>query len=120
MMTIDIWSIGCIFAEMFSGKPLFTGLNDNDQIKKIFRIMGTPNEKVYPNIKKLSEWNPENFEVYPAQELKTLYPTMEEEGLKLLEAMLRIDPDARISTDEILVHPYFDEIQSTIIKEIYK
>lgn len=42
---------------MVNGKPLFTGVSENDQLKKIFRIRGTPDEKVYPEIKYLSEWN---------------------------------------------------------------
>lgn len=120
MTTIDIWSIGCIFAEMITGKALFTGLNDNDQVKKIFRIMGTPSEKDYPNIVKLQDWNPEVFEVFPPQDLRQYVPTLEDEGFKLLESMLKIDPDKRITTDEALTHPYFDEIQNTIVKEIYK
>jgi cyclin-dependent kinase len=57
MTTVDIWSIGCIFAEMVNGKPLFTGVSENDQLKKIFRIKGTLNEKIYPDIKSCSEWN---------------------------------------------------------------
>ena len=36
--TVDMWSIGCIFAEMVSGKPLFTGSSESDQLKKIFEI----------------------------------------------------------------------------------
>lgn len=42
---------------MVNGKPLFTGVSENDQLKKIFRIRGTPDDKVYPEIKTLSEWN---------------------------------------------------------------
>jgi hypothetical protein len=42
---------------MVNGKPLFTGVSENDQLKKIFRVRGTPNEKTYPDIKTLSEWN---------------------------------------------------------------
>ena len=40
--TIDIWSVGCILAEMSNLKPLFPGNNENDQLKKIFKILGTP------------------------------------------------------------------------------
>ena len=43
--------------EMVNGKPLFTGVSENDQLKKIFKIRGTPNEKNYPDLKSLSEWN---------------------------------------------------------------
>jgi len=120
MMTIDIWSIGCIFAEMVSGKALFAGLNDNDQAKKIFRIIGTPTEKDYPGLSKMPDWNPELFEVYPAQDLKQYVPNIEEEGFKLLQEMLVTDPDKRISTDSAMAHPYFDEIRETIVKDIYK
>ena len=42
---------------MINGKPLFAGISENDQLKKIFRIMGTPNESIYPSVKNLPEWN---------------------------------------------------------------
>lgn len=120
MMTIDVWSIGCIFAEMVTGKALFTGLNDADQIKKIFKILGTPSENTFPGLKKLEGWKPDEFEKYEPQDLKQYVPTIEDNGFKLLVAMLQMNPDKRITTDEALVHPYFDEIKDTIIKELYK
>lgn len=120
MTTIDIWSMGCIFAEMVSGKALFTGLNDSDQLKKIFRIIGTPNEKDYPGLTKLPDWNPELYEVFPPQDLKQYVPNIDEDGFDLLKKMLRLDPDKRITTNDALLHPYFDEIKNTIVKEIYK
>ncbi len=42
---------------MANGKPLFTGVSENDQLKKIFKIRGTPNEKIYPEFKTLPDWN---------------------------------------------------------------
>jgi hypothetical protein len=41
---------------MISGKPLFTGTSEADQLKRIFKIRGTPNEKIYPEIGKLPDW----------------------------------------------------------------
>lgn len=57
---LDVYSQVRIFfklLEMVSGKPLFTGTSEADQLKRIFKIRGTPNEKTYPDIVKLSEWN---------------------------------------------------------------
>ena len=120
MMTIDVWSIGCIFAEMVSGKALFTGLNDNDQIKKIFRIMGTPNENIYPGIKNLSDWNPDSFEIYTPQDIRQYVPGLETEGVALLLEMLHIDPEKRISVDDAINHDYFNDCRENINKLIYK
>lgn len=48
--SIDIWSVGCIMAEMYSGRPLFPGTTNDDQMVRIFRIMGTPTEHTWPGI----------------------------------------------------------------------
>ena len=69
---VDIWSIGCIFAEMVTGKPLFMGKNESDQLKKIFKIRGTPSDTYAPSLKELSEWGVgENvFESWPEDDIK--------------------------------------------------
>lgn len=120
MTTIDIWSIGCIFAEMVTGKTLFNGINDKDHTKRIFKILGTPNYETYPNINKLPEYKHNMFDDYPRQNLKTFVPGLEEKGIDLLERMLRIDPEKRITSYEALEHPYFDEIKEDFIKNTYK
>ncbi len=50
---VDVWSIGCIFAELFLKKPLFRGDTDIDQLSKIFGIRGTPSNETWPNVQKL-------------------------------------------------------------------
>jgi cyclin-dependent kinase len=56
--SVDIWSIGCIFVELLNGRPLFPGNSENDQLTKIFRALGTPNEETMPECTQLPEWNP--------------------------------------------------------------
>lgn len=112
MTTVDIWSIGCIFAEMLNGKALFTGMNETDQLKKIFKIRGTPNEKSYPDIKNLPNWKADNFEVYKKEDLKKLIPKIDVLGLDLLEKMLDLNPEKRISAEEALNHKYFSDVGS--------
>ena len=50
---IDMWSVGCVFAELLSGSPLFPGKDEMDQMKKISQIMGLPTEKTMPGVSRL-------------------------------------------------------------------
>merc|ERR1712023_578031 len=50
---VDIWSVGCIFAEMTNGRPLFPGKTEQDQLQKVFKVCGTPSETMWPTITEL-------------------------------------------------------------------
>lgn len=50
---VDMWSVGCIFAEMLTGEPLFPGEGEADQIMKIFKVLGAPNEDRWPGFSQL-------------------------------------------------------------------
>lgn len=118
--TVDMWSIGCIFAEMASGKPLFTGNSEVDQLKKIFEIMGTPTDNYASSLKELPEWGvgDNNFEEKKPQNFKELIPNLDNEGVDLLQKFLQLEPDKRISCEEALKHPFFDDILSSV-KKLY-
>ncbi|KAG1471483.1 hypothetical protein G6F56_002094 [Rhizopus delemar] len=107
--SIDIWSAGCIMAEMYTGRPLFPGTTNEDQLQKIFRILGTPTEQTWPGISQLSEYKQPHV-VYPQQSINQVLPSVDVCGLDLLNRMLQYQPQLRISAKEALNHTYFAEL----------
>ena len=94
---IDIWSIGCIFAEMVNRKTLFPGLNEEDQLLKIFKGLGTPDPDTnWPKMRELPLYRAD-FPIYQGEPLSKLVPTLDEQGLDLLDKMLKCNPAERIS-----------------------
>ncbi|KAF2068255.1 hypothetical protein CYY_010420 [Polysphondylium violaceum] len=108
---IDIWSAGCIFAEMASGRPLFPGSGTSDQLFRIFKILGTPTEESWPSITELPEYKPD-FPVHQSHPLSSIVQGLDEKGLALLSRMLQYDPNQRITAAAALKHPYFDGLDS--------
>lgn len=111
---VDIWSIGCIFAEMVNGTPLFTGTTEESQLETIFRLLGTPNDLTYPGISELPEWRTD-FRVHAAPANLEAYVTnLEPAGVDLLQSMLIYDPAQRITAQEARNHEYFDDLSPEI------
>ncbi|CAI5720096.1 unnamed protein product [Peronospora destructor] len=111
---VDIWSVGCIFAEMANGGPLFAGTSETDQLDRIFRLMGTPTVEIYPAIMDLPDYR-RDFPVYPTPDtLAHLAPMLDEEGVDLLEQMLQYDPAKRITAADAMVHPYFSDLSPAL------
>ncbi|KAF2823509.1 Pkinase-domain-containing protein [Ophiobolus disseminans] len=107
--SIDIWSAGCIMAEMYTGRPLFPGTTNEDQVQKIFRLMGTPSERSWPGISQLPEYKG-NFPVYATQDLRLILPQVDQVGLNLLSSMLQLRPEMRVSAQASLQHPWFNDL----------
>ncbi|WPA96712.1 negative regulator of the PHO system [Cercospora beticola] len=109
--SIDIWSAGCIMAEMFTGRPLFPGTTNEDQLLRIFRLMGTPSERSWPGISSFAEYK-QTWPVYATQELRTILPQIDTLGLQLLGQLLQLRPEMRCTAQQALAHPWFNEIRS--------
>ncbi|KAG0163520.1 negative regulator of the PHO system [Apophysomyces sp. BC1034] len=108
--SIDIWSAGCIMAEMYTGRPLFPGTTNEDQLQKIFRMMGTPTEQTWPGVSQLPEYKATQV-IYPPQHINQILPTVDQCGLDLLSRMLQYQPQLRISAKDALNHVYFNEVR---------
>lgn len=101
---VDVWSIGCIMAEMFRLNPLFSGTTEAEQLKWIFRVIGTPSMSEWPENISLM-WN--SFEQYPKVSFSNLVQDCCSKASDLLENMLTFSPEKRISAADALEHPYF-------------
>lgn len=121
---IDMWSLGCIMAELLAKEPLFPGKTEVDQLDKIFRILGTPNEKIWPGFAKLRGVKA-NFVKQPYNKLREKFPptsftgrpTLSEAGFDLLNKLLTYDPEKRITAEDALNHPWFQEVPLPKSKE---
>ncbi|TKX21129.1 cyclin-dependent kinase [Elsinoe australis] len=110
---VDMWSAGCIFAEMATRKPLFPGDSEIDEIFKIFRILGTPDEQDWPGVTSLPDFKP-SFPKWKRNVEEDIITgdgarVLGEDGLDLLEALLVYDPAGRMSAKQACNHHYFSD-----------
>lgn len=107
--SIDIWSAGCIFAEMHIARALFPGNTNEDQLVRIFRIMGTPSEATWPGISQYTGYK-HNYQDYAVQDLRVVLPEIDSCGIDILQRMLQLRPELRIGASNALKHPWFNDV----------
>ncbi|MCO5597311.1 hypothetical protein L7F22_051387 [Adiantum nelumboides] len=105
---IDIWSIGCIFAEILSGKPLFPGKNVVHQLELITDLLGTPPPDVIARVRnEKARRYLITMQKKPTMHFSQKFPNADPLALRLLERLLAFDPKDRPSAEEALADPYF-------------
>jgi cell division cycle 2-like len=120
---IDIWSLGCIFGELLTLSPLFHATNEVSLLSLIFGLLGTPTKVTWPGFRSL----PNAKALYPllsnskssvSQLNASKFPYLSADGLRLISAVLSLNPDARPTAEEILDRPYFKEDPRPKAKEM--
>ncbi|KAF6071839.1 Protein kinase domain family protein [Candida albicans] len=106
---IDIWSVGCILAELLGGKPLFRGKDYVDQLNQILMILGTPPEST---LQRIGSHRAQNYvrslPITRKASYEELFPDANPLALDLLERMLTLDPRERITVRDALNHKYLE------------
>lgn len=101
---VDLWSCGCIFAELLLRTPFFPGQSDVDQLNLIFTAFGTPSRELWAEMTEMPFWL---SYANCSSNLAALFTGLDDEGLDLLYKMLELNPIKRISAKEALKHSYF-------------
>lgn len=109
---VDVWAIGCVFAELLSGVPLWPGKSDVDQLYLIRKTLGD----LIPRHQQVFSMNQyfSGVKIPDPEDMETLelkFPNISYSALGFLKGCLHMDPAERLTCEQLLQHPYFDSIR---------
>lgn len=109
-LEIDLWALGCIFAELFTLEPLFSGVSDIDQLSRIFNVLGNLTEQVWPGCVELPDYKTISFNtVEKPIGLESCLPNRSADEIALVKRLVCYDPASRSTAMELLDDKYFRE-----------
>lgn len=125
----DVWSTGCVMAELMLGQPLFPGESGIDQLVEIIKVLGTPTrdqirtmnpnymEHKFPQIKphpfsKVQISSFTSLPVFPGLRLFQVFRKADADAIDLISRLLEYTPTQRLSAIDAMVHPFFDELRN--------
>ncbi|KAH9258469.1 hypothetical protein BASA81_003518 [Batrachochytrium salamandrivorans] len=103
---VDIWAAACIIAEMSNLQALFPGESEIDQLFKIFKRLGTPNEETWEGISRFADYQ-QVFPKWHRKPLNLVLTRMSPNGIQLMEEMLAYPPHKRLTARQALEHAFF-------------
>lgn len=104
---VDMWSVGCIFAELLLKEPLFQAKGELELLSLIFKLLGPPTKNTWPDFNELPNAKTITLPSPQPHMLRTRFPHLSVTGIDLILSLLMYDPDQRITAEDALQHPYF-------------
>ncbi|XP_008546593.1 cyclin-dependent kinase 20 isoform X1 [Microplitis demolitor] len=104
---IDMWSVGCIFAEMINSSPLFPGETDIEQLAIVLKQLGSPTPESWPELTSLPDYNKITFPYQTSIPWEQIVPEASSEALDIIRSLLIYNSSKRLTAEEILKHNYF-------------
>ncbi|KAK9907460.1 hypothetical protein WJX75_004076 [Coccomyxa subellipsoidea] len=107
---IDLWSVGCVMAELLLGQPLFPGESGVDQLVEIIKVLGTPSrEDIHAMNPNYTEFKFPQIKAHPWS--KVFSKRLPTDAVDLVATLLQYSPVRRCSALQALTHPFFDELR---------